>query len=249
MTRVMEVIDYNPNWPHMFASEAKALKNALGENCKEIYHIGSTSVPGLSAKPVIDIMIAVQDISKIDKEELSRLGYKIRGELGMPFRLFCNKGEPRTHHLHIWEANNPEIKKHILFRDFLRNNPDYMQKYADLKYELAEKYRIDRKKYTESKDSLIKEIVKKSGFNEPTVVQVNLPREWEAFNNILQDLEPITSEDDIYFVLMQGADIEGAAHIKKGKRTKILSLKCKTPVQEIHMENLLERWIKDVINN
>jgi len=249
MARIVEVVPYDASWPRIFETEAKLLQDALGSNCVAIHHIGSTSVSGIHAKPIIDIIPVVKTLSDINDNSLIALGYTPRGEMGMPFRKFYNKGEPqRTQHLHIWEAGNPEIEKHLLFRDYLRTHPNYAKKYSDLKLKLAEQFKLERKNYTESKDSLIKEIIGKSGFSGLTVVQVNLPNEWESYKKIQQDNNPVISDNDIYFVLMQGVDIKGAAHIQKEPIAKILSLKCETTEQENYMNNLLERWIKQALH-
>jgi GrpB-like predicted nucleotidyltransferase (UPF0157 family) len=110
-------------------------------------HIGSTSIPGLAAKPIIDIMPVVKYLSKIDDRKLIALAYTPRGEMGMPFRRFYNKGEPqRTHHVHIWENGNPEIQKHLLFKKYLISHPEMVAKYAELKFKLSAEFGTDRKK-------------------------------------------------------------------------------------------------------
>ncbi len=166
MPRIVEVMPYDSNWLKIFEAEAKLLQKALGGNCVAVHHIGSTSIPGLAAKPIIDILPVVKDLSKIDNSKLVALGYIPRGEMGMPFRRFYNKGEPqRTHHLHIWENGNPEIQKHLLFKKYLMTHPEMVARYSDLKFKLANEFRTDRESYTASKDLLIKEILEKSGFN------------------------------------------------------------------------------------
>lgn len=184
MTRIMEVIPYDLNWPKQFEAEAELLRQALGNNCVAIHHIGSTAVPGLAAKPTIDIMPVVRDLSKTDDNKLIALGYVPRGEMGMPFRRFYNKGEPRTYHLHIWEEGNPEIEKHLLFRDYLIAHEDTAKQYENLKLQLAKEFRNDRQNYTGSKDALIKQVIQKSGFTGLTVVRVLLDNELAAYHRI-----------------------------------------------------------------
>lgn len=219
MLRIMEVVPYDLKWPAEFAAEDKLLKAAFGGNCVEIYHIGSTSVPGLAAKAIIDLMSVVQDLSKIDDSKLIALGYTPRREMGMPFRGYYYKGNPtHTHHLHVWQEGNPEIQKHLLFKEFLISNPDYAAKYADLKYKLSKQYRTDQKNYTKSKDALIKEIIQKSGFTGLTIVRVLLASELEAYHrikrtqifdplpNIIYDPNHSTLQDEnhYHYVLMRG---------------------------------------------
>src|SRR5580698_1970268 len=88
MARTIEVVPYNPEWPQMFEAEAALIKKALGDNCIAIHHIGSTSIPGLSAKPIIDILPVVKDILKVDAKPIEALGYQAKGENGMAFRRY-----------------------------------------------------------------------------------------------------------------------------------------------------------------
>jgi len=226
MSRLIQVLPYNPHWPIDFQQEAANLIQALGDNCITIHHIGSTSVPGLAAKPIIDIIPVVRDIAKVADKALIALGYVPRGEMGMPFRGFYNKGEPRTHHLHIWEDGNPEIEKHLLFRDYLRAHPDYAARYADLKLKLAAEFSQDRKNYTEAKDALIKQIMQQAGFSGLTVVQTNLPAEWNAAKRFRQKYfladegiaDPYTwtfgHADHLHFVLYHGTEFIGYSHVQ-----------------------------------
>ena len=108
MKKNIEVVPYSPEWPEMFASEAELIKQALGNNCITIHHIGSTSVPGLSAKPIIDILPVVRDIQEVDKatKAMESLGYEAKGEYGMAFRRYFQKGQnARTHNVHVYRGN------------------------------------------------------------------------------------------------------------------------------------------------
>lgn len=123
MHRIVEIVEYDSSWPEQFSVESARIQKILGDNCIDVHHIGSTSVPGLAAKPVLDIMPVVEDITRVNIQGLEAIGYKNKGELGMPFRTYMSRGLPQhTHHLHIWEIGNPEIEKHLLFRDYLINN-------------------------------------------------------------------------------------------------------------------------------
>ena len=128
MARKIEVVDYRPEWADMFKSESKKIRSILGKNCKAVYHIGSTSVKGMPAKPVIDIMPVVRDISLVDahNKEFEALGYECRGEFGIPGRRFYAKGgDNRTHHIHIFElSNQTDIQRHLAVRDYLAAHPD-----------------------------------------------------------------------------------------------------------------------------
>ncbi|MBX9804736.1 MAG: GNAT family N-acetyltransferase [Alphaproteobacteria bacterium] len=217
------VVPYNPQWPEIFAKEAKRIAEALGDNCVTIHHIGSTSIPGISAKPIIDMVPVVKDILKVNAAALVELGYEGRGELGMLFRRYFSN---RACHLHIWEEGNPEIDKHLIFRDYLIKNPDALNAYEALKLSLAESFRDDRASYTLSKDDLVKEILHKAGFNGITMVQALTDREWDFVKRIrqtcffdrldIQDPYTWTFENDQHFhiVLMKGCELIGYAHLQ-----------------------------------
>jgi GrpB-like predicted nucleotidyltransferase (UPF0157 family) len=118
--RKIEVVEYDPSWPELFEIEAEQIKQALGRNCIEIHHIGSTSVPGLSAKPIIDMLPVVRDIQEVDKatKAMESLGYEAKGEYGMAFRRYFQKGKDiRTHNVHMYQEGDPEISRYLKFRN------------------------------------------------------------------------------------------------------------------------------------
>ena len=116
----VEIYPYDPNWPNIFDHESVMIKEALGSNCTAIHHVGSTSVPGLAAKPKIDIIAEVRDLL-FDKSQLENLGYEYRGGFSIPLRRsFTIRMSDRKINLHIFEENDPEIELNILFRDYLR---------------------------------------------------------------------------------------------------------------------------------
>lgn len=162
MARKIEVVDDNPEWEKQFKEEAKKIKAILGKNCVEIHHIGSTSVKGLKAKPVIDIMPVVKDISLVDGQnaQFEALGYECMGEFGIPGRRFYRKGgDNRTHHIHIFQKDNTaQIQRHLAVRDYLRSNKEKAEEYAKLKTKLAEEFTYDNDGYCEGKDAFMKEL-------------------------------------------------------------------------------------------
>src|SRR5690349_3621418 len=107
--KIIEIVPYNPAWPQMFEEEAARIKQALGENCIELHHVGSTSVPGLAAKPQIDIIVAVKDLFGAFPP-LVKAGYIQKGEFNIPFHMVFGEqeGQPRTN-IHVYEEGNPEI--------------------------------------------------------------------------------------------------------------------------------------------
>jgi len=220
MNNTVILTPYNPNWPPMFEAEAMRIQNILGDNCVQIHHIGSTSIPGLVAKPIIDMVPVVKDIQAIDgavSKKLEHLGYSARGELGMAFRGYFSHP---NFHLHIWEEGSDEITKHLLFRDYMRLCHEDRQAYENLKKDLAKQFHDNRKLYTLNKESFIRSILKKAGFHGYTLVEALTKREWEAYHRIrrVQLFDPmgivydphhpsITSPHSTHFVLGKGDDI------------------------------------------
>lgn len=164
--RTIEVVDYRPEWEKMFKEEEKEIRNILGKNCIAVYHIGSTSVRELPAKPIIDIMPVVKDISLVDAHnpEFQALGYDCRGEFGIPGRRFYAKGgDKRTHHIHIFEkSSQADIKRHLAVRDYLRSHPDTAREYGNLKKQLASLYPHDNDRYCDGKEAYMKELEQKA---------------------------------------------------------------------------------------
>lgn len=159
--RIIEVISHNPDWKRKYREEASKIKVIFEEIFVDIYHIGSTAVPIIKAKPIIDILVEVSNINKVDSynRSMGKLEYEALGEYGIPGRRFFQKGgNNRTHHVHIFQTENSEIKRHIAFRDYLISHPKVARKYSLLKEKLAEKYRYGIDKYQEGKDSFIKKI-------------------------------------------------------------------------------------------
>ena len=161
MKRIIEVVPYQSNWPSDFIKEADAIQSILKNEIIEIYHIGSTSIVGLAAKPVIDILIEVKKIDAIDQynPQMESLQYMARGEFGIEGRRFFIKGLiHRTHHVHIFETGHPDIARHLNFRDYMLSHPDEAKAYEALKLKLAQQFRYDNDGYCDGKDDFIKEM-------------------------------------------------------------------------------------------
>jgi len=159
--RIIEVVPHDSNWEQKFKEEAKKIEKIFKEIFVDIHHIGSTAIPLVKAKPIIDIMVEVKDINKVDSynKQMEELGYEALGKYGIPKRRFFQKGgNNRTHHVHIFEKGNLQIKRHIDFRDYLISHPKVARKYSLLKEKLAKKYRYDIDKYQEGKNIFIKKI-------------------------------------------------------------------------------------------
>jgi len=160
------VVPYDRLWVEQFRREADLISGILGAEFLSIHHIGSTAIPGISAKPVIDIMPIVSNIQRIDAFDaaMKESGYDAKGEYGIPGRRHFVKGSDasRTHHVHTYEPANPEVERHLDFRDYLCAHFDEAQDYARLKIQLAERFRDDIDGYMAGKDAFIKSILVKA---------------------------------------------------------------------------------------
>jgi GrpB-like predicted nucleotidyltransferase (UPF0157 family) len=156
----IRLVPYDPSWPERFEAERAALEQAIGPWASGgIHHIGSTAVPGLEAKPVIDIMAGVRDLedSRACFEPLARLEYVHFPYLPEERHWFC-KPDPsrRTHHLHLVPAGSRRFRDHLAFRDRLRAEPRLAAEYAALKRDLAARFEHDREAYTDGKDDFVR---------------------------------------------------------------------------------------------
>jgi GrpB-like predicted nucleotidyltransferase (UPF0157 family) len=162
-TRSVELVPHDPSWKNQFEAEAVYTRKILGNNLCEIDHIGSTAIPAIYAKPVIDLLVTVKDLSQVDalNSEFEKLGYECLSEYGIAGRRFYWKSKlKRTHHIHLFEQGNREIARHLAFRDYLLcQRADLRLPYESLKQQLAQQYLDDREGYTEAKASFIKEIL------------------------------------------------------------------------------------------
>ena len=162
----VEIAEYDPAWPAAYERERALIADALADLVLAIEHVGSTAVPGLGAKPVIDITVGVRTL--VDGEKcigpVEELGYEYRGDGEIPGRHYFRKftrGE-RTHHLNIVEHEGEFWKRHILFRDYLREQPREAERYYELKVRLAEQFGTDRVGYTEAKTEFIESALAKA---------------------------------------------------------------------------------------
>jgi GrpB-like predicted nucleotidyltransferase (UPF0157 family) len=158
----VEIVAYDRSWPTLFRQEADVLRQALAAwLVGPIEHIGSTAVPGLAAKPVIDIMAAVQtlDASRPAIPAASLLGYCYYPYRPDAEHWFCKPSPAfRTHHLHLVPIDAPQWRRATAFRDYLRAHPDVAAEYEALKRRLADEHRLDREVYTQAKHPFITRI-------------------------------------------------------------------------------------------
>jgi GrpB-like predicted nucleotidyltransferase (UPF0157 family) len=154
----VELREYDPTWAELFESERQLLAGIFGSRAVAIEHVGSTSVPGLSAKPIVDVLIGLRELSLSEEEidAMRALGYEYLGEHGLPGRLFFRK-EPRTHHVHVVENGGEHWERQLAFRDVLRSDAEERQRYDAFKRRLAAEGH-PRDVYTELKTPFIREV-------------------------------------------------------------------------------------------
>jgi GrpB-like predicted nucleotidyltransferase (UPF0157 family) len=163
------VSEYDPAWPREFDREKTRLQSALGPTLLALEHIGSTAVPGMAAKRILDMMGGLRRLEDflLCLEPLRRLGYEYVAEFNpdIPDRRFFRRLSRRqwTHHLHLFEADGASWRRHLRFRDLLRGDPALAKRYEDLKRSLAERFRSDRDAYTDAKSEFIRKALEQPG--------------------------------------------------------------------------------------
>jgi GrpB-like predicted nucleotidyltransferase (UPF0157 family) len=179
-----DLVPYDPNWPVMFEEEAVRLQRALGRLAVRIDHHGSTAVPGLSAKPVIDIQVGVADLQPLAAygRPLETLGYR---HLAHPDDAFCPffhrpSGWPHTHHVHVVQAGGTEERRTLAFRDYLRNHDDVAREYERLKYRLMTELQptdaASREAYAAAKTDFVERVVALALSSESIATKARRPR-------------------------------------------------------------------------
>jgi GrpB-like predicted nucleotidyltransferase (UPF0157 family) len=166
MPRAIEILDYAPEWRTAFEDEAANLAEVFGLHLLRIHHIGSTAIPGLKAKPIVDVLVIIDDIITIDSffAGMESLGYRVRGECldaiipGTPGRFYFSKDTSgiRTHQVHVCEVGHVEIEDKLVFRDYLRFHPSVAWEYGELKERLAMTHHHDGIGYMRGKDGFVK---------------------------------------------------------------------------------------------
>jgi GrpB-like predicted nucleotidyltransferase (UPF0157 family) len=171
------IVDYDPRWPEMYEAEKARILEVAGRWLADIQHVGSTSVPGLAAKPVIDIMPGVARLEDAEHiiGPLQALGYEYvpwqEEDAPIPDRRYFRRGVPRSHHVHVAEVGGDFWTRHLLFRDYLRDHPEACHEYAALKRHLAAEYGSDRLGYVEAKTDFISRIEETAAALSPSPLQ------------------------------------------------------------------------------
>lgn len=158
----MEIVPYNKNWPKIFQAEKELVSSTLGDNVIDIQHIGSTSIPQMSAKPIIDIAVLLPTLENATKyiPLLKKIGYQFFKERSSVERFFFVKGEPAKYHLSLAQPEKFSYwKRQILFRDYLKSHSDLAKEYEKLKKQLIQQHSDGRQKYSEAKSEFINKII------------------------------------------------------------------------------------------
>lgn len=230
-TKDISVVSYDARWPKMFEAEKSAIVAALGEDCLCIHHTGSTSVPGLAAKPKIDIIAAAKNRDRAIAA-LEKVGYWYRGEWGIPlqagFAKRMSDGNPIDVNLHMFfDANHPEIELNLRFRDYLRKNSAVRDEYARIKQDIladsSSKVVVKNSAdgifpaYTLRKAPFINEVLRQIGYSRLRALKANTKEHWEAIRRFQKQATSQGGVEDNseYFVFYKGVDIVGCAEVTK----------------------------------
>jgi GrpB-like predicted nucleotidyltransferase (UPF0157 family) len=160
----VRIVPYDPLWPAEFDAEAARIERACSDLPLKVEHIGSTSVFGLSARPVIDILLGIPPKAQRGPyiAALVQLGYEHLGAHGVPGRDYFRRASPRTHHVNMVSWSGALWRDHVLFRDYLRIHPEVAQEYAALKRELAATLPDDARRYNEEKGPFINAVLRRA---------------------------------------------------------------------------------------
>ncbi len=160
--RTIQLVDHDPRWKEQFEAEAKLIKKVFGSEMVALHHIGSTAIPGIKAKPIIDMLGEVKDIQEVPSFNIpmTRIGYQAKGEMGITGRQYYRKGlrQTHTHHLHIFQTGHPEIRRHLAFVEYMASHPSEAKEYGELKEKLVREFREKPEEYTSAKTNFIKAI-------------------------------------------------------------------------------------------
>jgi GrpB-like predicted nucleotidyltransferase (UPF0157 family) len=161
----VRLLEFQSRWPVLFAEEKRALLTVAGRWLQDVRHVGATSVCGVAAKPIIDMVGSVrhEEDALACVDPLRGLGYEFRGEQGVSGRSFFVKGDPSTHHLHVFMPSNPAWLAMIKFREILATHPRVLEGYRRLKLALAARFPDDRRAYQDGKATFIKDVLSEYG--------------------------------------------------------------------------------------
>ena len=175
------VVDYDPNWPATFEHLRSQIWQAVSNVATAVEHVGSTSVPGLAAKPIIDMAIVVPSETEVPVgiQRLGTIGYAHGGNLGVEGReAFTTPNSSPRHHVYLCPASSPALANHLGVRNFLRCHPDVAHEYGALKKQLAVRFAEDIDGYTDGKTDMILRILRQAGFDADALEQIERINRW-----------------------------------------------------------------------
>ncbi|MBR1735290.1 MAG: GrpB family protein, partial [Alphaproteobacteria bacterium] len=255
----IEVTEYNSEWPAMFKEEKNIITEALGDNCVSIHHVGSTSVPGLIAKPKIDIIAIANDREKAITD-LEKVEYMHQGEWNIPLKCGFAKRTGIHVNLHMFfEENHPEVELNLAFRDYLRTHEDAKIAYGNLKREILSNEENATKRvqvgalsfpfYTLQKRAFIDNVLRKIGFNRLRVIKclTDIERNY-AENFYISKIGEnafidFSNEDHEHFILYKGVEICGYANLQISPTPKIILMECKNAEDKTFFQSVIQKWI------
>jgi GrpB-like predicted nucleotidyltransferase (UPF0157 family) len=262
MKKRIEVVQYNFDWPKMFESEKAIIQAALGDNLVSIHHIGSTAVPGLAAKPKIDI-IAVANDRKRAITDLEKAGYQYKGEWNIPLKCGFTKRASADVNLHLFfDENHSEIELNLQFRNYLRTHSDVRDEYAAIKKQILQdefsQQRIGKLSfpvYTIKKSAFINKVIKNIGFDRLRILKCLTENEQNAVKRFrknhfdrLGNSDPLNGNLDDknheHFILYRGVEIIGYVdiHILSEKEAEMCLFKAQKDYQ--YFNNVIKEWMK-----
>jgi GrpB-like predicted nucleotidyltransferase (UPF0157 family) len=166
INRKYQVLPYDPSWRERFEKEAQTIKEIFTDNIVRIEHIGSTSVPGMSGKPLVDVLVLVKDVASIDQhnETMQKAGLTPKGDLlGKGGGLFIREnGNENLTNVHVYEDGHEHVPEMLNLRNYLREHPEEVEAYSDIKKELIAKYQEDYGSYRREKDVYMEELKKRA---------------------------------------------------------------------------------------
>ena len=263
----IEVVPYDSNWVHVYQEEAEKIKAVLEDKLIAIHHVGSTSVPGLAAKPKIDIIAEIKDAQKAIRS-LQQVGFEYKGEWNIPFKFGFAKRGVISVNLQVYEHGHPEIELNLLFRNYLRQHDDVRDEYANLKETLLQDAKSFEKQkgqlfsgYNLGKDAFITKVLGKTGFNRLRFLKCTHHNEWIAAKELRQkyffDKVPVEDpytwtfdhEEHEHFVLYEGVDVIGYAHVqlwpekRAAVRIIVIEEAKRKRAYGRHFMQLIEKWL------
>ena len=163
----MKLVSYTNQWAVIYQMEKDKLISLLGDDALDIQHIGSTAIPEIASKPIVDIMILLHSIQQVPQyfDALDELGYEYAKDRSSTERYFFTKGNPVTVHLSLTDRSTPYWDRQIVFRDYLLSHPETAKEYEALKGPLIEKYPSGKDKYSSGKSEFVTAVLQKAGFS------------------------------------------------------------------------------------